>query len=201
MPRRAHRDLPRCFAPRNAKAPHEAARVPPMDSRDNRQHRIRHQQVVPSYSGAVAPIYSGVDTIRRCGRPVRAWHFACSWENLAKRPATSPPRTWCLDIFSPLPGDNDVTSHVVRLSPYDTKIALRSLRTEARSSDTWSIDDMVTSTELCCDTTLKSGSQSTPWNLQPPTASHPPRHFQTRPSRRLGRVASIGSLRPFDCRF
>ena len=32
-----------------------------MDSRDNRQHRIRHQQVVPSYSGAVAPIYSGVD--------------------------------------------------------------------------------------------------------------------------------------------
>ena len=35
-----------------------------MDSRDNRQHRIRHQQVVPSYSGAVAPIYSGVDTAR-----------------------------------------------------------------------------------------------------------------------------------------
>ena len=33
-----------------------------MDPRDNRQHRIRHQQVVPSYSGAVAPIYSGVDT-------------------------------------------------------------------------------------------------------------------------------------------
>ena len=32
-----------------------------MDCRDNRQHRIRHQQVVPSYSGAVAPIYSGVD--------------------------------------------------------------------------------------------------------------------------------------------
>ena len=34
-----------------------------MDSRDNRQHRIRHQQVVPSYSGAVAPIYSGVDSM------------------------------------------------------------------------------------------------------------------------------------------
>ncbi len=32
-----------------------------MDSRDNRQHRIRHQQVAPFYSGAVAPIYSGVD--------------------------------------------------------------------------------------------------------------------------------------------
>ena len=36
-----------------------------MDSRDNRQHRIRHQQVVPSYSGAVAPIYSGVDIFHR----------------------------------------------------------------------------------------------------------------------------------------
>ena len=55
-------------------------------------------------------------------------------QNLAKRPgerlfniAGTSPRTWCLDIFSPLPGDNDVTSHVVRLSPYDTKIALRSL--------------------------------------------------------------------------
>ena len=39
-----------------------------MDCRDNRQHRIRHQQVAapwplgaPHYSGAVAPIYSGVD--------------------------------------------------------------------------------------------------------------------------------------------
>ena len=38
-----------------------------MDSRDNRQHRIRHQQVVPSYSGAVAPIYSGVDTSASTG--------------------------------------------------------------------------------------------------------------------------------------
>ena len=33
------------------------------------------------------------------------------------------------------------------------------------------------------------------------TPSQPPRYFQTSPSRRLGRVASIGSLRPFDCRF
>ena len=33
-----------------------------MDCRDNRQHRIRHQQVAPFYSGAVARIYSGVDT-------------------------------------------------------------------------------------------------------------------------------------------
>ena len=33
-----------------------------MDCRDNRQHRIRHQQVAPFYSGAMARIYSGVDT-------------------------------------------------------------------------------------------------------------------------------------------
>ena len=32
-------------------------------SRDNRQHRIRHQQVAPFYSGAMARIYSGVDTL------------------------------------------------------------------------------------------------------------------------------------------
>ena len=32
-----------------------------MDCRDNRQHRIRHQQVAPFYSGAMARIYSGVD--------------------------------------------------------------------------------------------------------------------------------------------
>ena len=30
--------------------------------RDNRQHRIRHQQVAPFYSGAMARIYSGVDS-------------------------------------------------------------------------------------------------------------------------------------------
>ena len=35
-----------------------------MDCRDNRQHRIRHQQVAPFYSGAMARIYSGVDTSR-----------------------------------------------------------------------------------------------------------------------------------------
>ena len=39
LTRWAHRHLPRYFAPRNAKALHEAARAPPMDYRDNRQHR------------------------------------------------------------------------------------------------------------------------------------------------------------------
>ena len=39
-----------------------------------------------------------------------------------------------------------------------------------------------------------------PQPLQPRTPSQPPRYFQTSPSRRLGRVASTRSLRPFDCR-
>ena len=39
-----------------------------------------------------------------------------------------------------------------------------------------------------------------PQPLQPRTPSQPPRNFQTGPGRCLGRVASIGSLRPLDCR-
>ena len=40
-----------------------------------------------------------------------------------------------------------------------------------------------------------------PQPFQPRTSSQPPRNCQSGPGRRLGRVASIGSLRPFDCRF
>ena len=38
-------------------------------------------------------------------------------------------------------------------------------------------------------------------HFQPPTPSQSPRHFQTRPSRRPGRVASTCSLIVLDCRF
>ena len=40
-----------------------------------------------------------------------------------------------------------------------------------------------------------------PQPFQPRPSSQPPRYFQTRPSRRLGRVASTCSLRGLDCRF
>ena len=40
-----------------------------------------------------------------------------------------------------------------------------------------------------------------PQPFQPPTPSQSPRHFQTRPSRRPGRVASTCSLIVLDCRF
>jgi hypothetical protein len=39
------------------------------------------------------------------------------------KPATSPAAMLCLDIFSPLPGDNDVTSQFERLSSSEIKIA------------------------------------------------------------------------------
>jgi hypothetical protein len=41
---------------------------------------------------------------------------------------TSPLGTECFDIFSPLPGDSEVTSQVDRLNSKETKIAPRSVR-------------------------------------------------------------------------
>lgn len=49
----------------------------------------------------------------------------------ANSPATSPPRTVCFDIRSPLPGDSDVTSQVDLLNSYETKIAPRWVRIAA----------------------------------------------------------------------
>ena len=48
------RNLPRCFAPLNAKALPEAARVPPMDYRDNPQHRARPQHQ-PTWTNFAPP--------------------------------------------------------------------------------------------------------------------------------------------------
>jgi hypothetical protein len=38
--------------------------------------------------------------------------------------ATSPAGTQCFDIFSPAPGDSDVTSQTLRLNSNETKIAV-----------------------------------------------------------------------------
>src|SRR5262249_55383084 len=43
------------------------------------------------------------------------------------KPAISPARTECFDIFSPPPGDRDVISQVDRLSSKETKTARRSV--------------------------------------------------------------------------
>src|SRR3954465_15484056 len=66
--------------------------------------------------------------------PVRARAFSWSWDKRARRPAMSPLRTACFDIFSPLPGAREVMTQVERLSSRDTKIALRSVRIAACSS-------------------------------------------------------------------
>ncbi len=50
LTRWVHRDLPRCFAPRYAKALHEAARVPPRDNRDNPQYRAPRQTSWPTFT-------------------------------------------------------------------------------------------------------------------------------------------------------
>ena len=49
-------------------------------------------------------------------------------------PATSPPATPRFDIFSPLPGESDVISQVLRLSSNETKIAPNCVRMAVGSS-------------------------------------------------------------------
>src|SRR4051812_16300938 len=66
--------------------------------------------------------------------PVRTRAFSLSWDKRARRPAISPLRTECFDIFSPPPGAREVMIQVERLSSRDTKIALRSVRIAACSS-------------------------------------------------------------------
>lgn len=57
--------------------------------------------------------------------PVRACALARSLAQWFKRPVTSPLRTECFDIFSPLPGDREVTTQLERDSSRETKIAAR----------------------------------------------------------------------------
>src|SRR4051812_29571675 len=71
--------------------------------------------------------------------PVRACAFSCNCANRVSRPATSPPRTLCFDIFSPAPGDREVISQTERLSSIETKIAPRLVRI-AVGSDPGSTD-------------------------------------------------------------
>ena len=60
--------------------------------------------------------------------PVRTAALRLSSANSFISSAVSPAATLCLDIFSPWPGDNDVTSQFERLSSSDTKIAVICVR-------------------------------------------------------------------------
>ena len=55
--------------------------------------------------------------------PVRACVRARGPASGSKSPAASPPWTECLDIFSPLPGNSEVTSQFERESSSEMKIA------------------------------------------------------------------------------
>jgi hypothetical protein len=68
------------------------------------------------------------------------------------RPAASPPRTTCRDIFWPALGESDVTNRVARLSSSETKIAARSTRIGSGATPT--------SGERLTFTSMKSGKQS-----------------------------------------
>src|SRR5580704_8428043 len=100
--------------------------------------------------------------------PVLARAFSRSRAKRSSNPATSPPRTTCFDIFSPPPGDSDVTSHVDRLSSNETKIAPRSVRIAVGASGRSATVCMVASRVGGSNLTLpKCRSLSTsPWDLE-----------------------------------
>src|ERR1700691_3870685 len=100
--------------------------------------------------------------------PVLTNAFSRSRAKCSSSPATSPPRTTCFDIFSPPPGDSDVTSHVDRLSSNETKIAPRSVRIAVGASGRSATICMVASRVGGSNLTLpKCRSLSTsPWDLE-----------------------------------
>src|ERR1700674_1295818 len=116
--------------------------------------------------------------------PVLARAFSRSRAKRSSSSATSPPRTTCLDIFSPPPGDSDVISHVDRLSSNETKIAPRSVRiavgASGRSATVCTVASRIGGSNL---TLPKCRSLSTsPWDLE---ASPPVRQRCVGKDRRL----------------
>src|SRR5512134_2882028 len=100
---------------------------------------------------------------------VRARAFCWSCEKRASSPVMSPPRTVCFDIFSPLAGDNDAISQLVRLSSSETKIAPRLVRMAVGASSWSAAVSMIVSRAVGSvnnSTLSASRSPSTrPWDL------------------------------------
>src|SRR3984893_3772540 len=80
----------------------------------------------------------------------------------------SPAGTLCFDIFSPLPGDNDVISQVERLSSNEMKIAPRSLRMALGASGRSAIICMAVSRVGDRNLTLPERRSlfTSPWDLE-----------------------------------
>ena len=102
-------------------------------------------------------------------RLIRRRARSLSSSNRLSKPAMSPPRTTCFDIFSPDPGESDVINQVERLSSNDTKTAPRSVRMVAGLPGRDMIPCMIVSevrveaTSLC----LGVGRYLRPWDLNP----------------------------------
>ena len=110
-------------------------------------------------------------------RPVRPRAFSLSWANRTSKPATSPARIECFDIFSPAPGDKDVISQVDRLSSKDAKIAGRSVWIAVDASVRSAATCMVVSTVGGLATSLCRARRSLsrrPWDLSPHTSCRSP---------------------------
>src|ERR1700730_6504944 len=100
--------------------------------------------------------------------PVRANAFCLSSEKRASSTQMSPAGTLCFDIFSPLPGDNDVISQVERLSSNEMKIAPRSLRMALGASGRSAIICMAVSRVGDRNLTLPERRSlfTSPWDLE-----------------------------------
>src|SRR3984893_1840580 len=100
--------------------------------------------------------------------PVRANAFCLSSEKRASSTQMSPAGTLCFDIFSPLPGDNDVISQVERLSSNEMKIAPRSLRMALGGSGRSAIICMAVSRVGDRNLTLpeRRSLSTSPWDLE-----------------------------------
>jgi hypothetical protein len=103
--------------------------------------------------------------------------MAVETPNRTSKPATSPARIECFDIFSPAPGDKDVISQVDRLSSRDAKIAGRSVWIAVDASVRSAATCMVVSRVGGLATSLCGARRSLsrrPWDLSPPTPCRSP---------------------------
>ena len=107
--------------------------------------------------------------------PVRRESLLLSSVKRVSSAAMSPAGTLCFDIFSPPPGNTDVTSQIERLSSKETKIAPRSGLDSGRFFGVvqlltaWPSPEWVVATSLCQECRSLSAS---PWDLEPRDRRH-----------------------------
>ena len=113
------------------------------------------------------PLRELFNGLRYVIRPVRAGALRLISEKRASKPAMSPAPTPCLDIFSPPPGESEVTSQFDRLSSNETKMAPKCVRIAAGSA-CGSSDINRLQSEWFCNLSLatRPAAIHPPWNLR-----------------------------------